>query len=204
MDNISKTSQLLNSIKTRGILGTLRWVRYGYLRVNKFIVFHKDLTQDFEYDLSAFLYKSIKLEVITLNQLDLIRNKTQNLPIEFFCDITHHFSTPCILYIDGEIAGINWAVHPEEPSRFLQLSKGDVEINYSTVLPNFRGERLGEALMAFQVLNLIERKQKRVFAVINANNIAQYKPMLSIGFQPVEVLTHFGLSRPKATLKYVK
>lgn len=88
MDHISKASQILTSIKTRGILGTLRWIRYGYLRVNKFIVFHKNLTHEFELDLSVYPYENIKLEVTSLKQLDSIRNEKQDLPIEFF--LRHH------------------------------------------------------------------------------------------------------------------
>jgi len=193
--------QLSQSLKSRGTYGTLRWVYYGYLTVNKFIVFYKDLQNSFSwprYD------SSIKLLRISLEDLESLRHEHKILPIEFYCDITHRFNTPYIALVNGKVAAIYWLVYPGEASRFLELGDGDVELNYSTILPEYRGRGLAQLLMAYIIESCKEQNLKRMFGVVNVSNIPQYKPMLRLGFEPVEVLTHFGFNRPKATLRYIK
>jgi len=91
-----------------------------------------------------------------------------------------------------------------EYSRFLVLGEGDAEYNYSFVLPQYRGRRLAARLIAFMIKICQQQGQRRLFAVVSATNIPQFKQMLDMGFVPVEALTHFGTRRPKATLEYVR
>ena len=196
------TKNLLQSFKSRGVYGTLRWIFYGYFTVNKFIVFYRNLKRPLDYHHKDH---SVRLCRISISDLTSLRNQEEKLPVEFYCDLTHHFSTAYVAIVDGKLAAIQWLVYPGEMSRFLNLKNGDVELNYNTVLPEFRGRRLAKVLMAFVIKSCTEELNfKRMFEVVNVNNIPQYKLMLRLGFEPVEVLTHFGFNRPKATLEYVK
>ena len=58
--------------------------------------------------------------------------------------------------------------------------------------------------MAFIINDALKKNYKRMFGVVHVSNIPQYKPMLRLGFSPVECLTHVFLWRPKAKLIYVK
>lgn len=197
-----KIKELNQSLKSRGFLGTLKWLYSGYFKVNNFIVFYKNLTQ-----ISSFQSKtsSVKCIRMSVEELRSIREKEEQLlPIEFYADTVHHLSTPCLAFIDNNLAAIHWLVYPGQESRFLRLVKGDVEINYNTVLQRYRGRRIAEALMSYMMNTCQEEGHKRMFGVVHVSNIPQYKPMLGLGFEPIEVLTHFGLSRPKATLKYLR
>lgn len=196
------TKKLLQSFKSRGVYGTLRWIFYGYFTVNKFIVFYRNPKKPLDY---THKDHPVQLRRISISDLTSLRNQEEKLPVEFFCDITHNFSTAYVALCDAKVIAIQWLVYPGDTSRFLNLKDGDVELNYNTVLPQFRGRRLAEVLTAFVIKSCTkELNLKRIFEVVNVNNIPQYKPMLRLGFEPIEVLTHFGFYRPKATLKYVK
>ncbi len=198
---MSKISSFFLSLKSKGIAPTLNTIYNGYFLVNKFIVFYRDLSRelhDTEND------PSIVLKQVTLEDLQHLREKCIDLPPDFYCDLSHNFKTPCVALVEGELAAILWIVSPEEQSRFLELRDGDVEYNYSFVLPRFRGMRLAGHLISFMIRFCQQKNSQRMFAVVSATNVPQFKQMLDMGFVPVEALTHFGLKRPKATLKYVK
>jgi GNAT superfamily N-acetyltransferase len=171
------------------------------LRVNNFLVFHLDLTKTKPAPPPPV---GVTLRVGTVEDLRALRATRGDLPVEFYCDETHGFTTPFLAMVDGEVAAIHWLVFPGQRSRFLDMKPGDVELNYNTVLPQYRGRRLGQLLMAYLVDSAREGGHRRLFGVVHAANIAQFKPMLDMGFRPVEVVSHFAMSRPKATLEHVR
>jgi len=198
---MSKISTLFLSLKSRGVSATLKNIYHGYFLVNKFIVFYRDLSRKLP---ETDVHPSISLKQVRLEELQQLRETCTDLPPDFYCDISHKFKTPCVALVDGELAAILWIVSPGEQSRFLDLKNGDVEYNYSFVLPKYRGMRLAGHLMSFMIRYCQQNNWQRMFAVVSSTNIPQFKQMLDMGFVPVEALTHFGLKRPKATLKYLK
>ena len=193
--------RLLQSIQSRGLFGTLRWLYYGYVVPNKFLVFYRNLEATFDY---SSMYDGMTIKRLSLDQLKDIRDRKSGYPIEFYCDETEGFSTPFVAYVNNEVAAIHWLVLPGEKSRFLDMKEGDVELNYNTVLPEFRGNKLAAPLMAYIIDRCKQEGQRRMFGVVHVDNLPQYKQMIRLGFEPVEILSHFGPFRPKATLKYVK
>lgn len=193
--------QIANSVKSRGLFGTLKWGYDGYFKVNNFIVFCRDLTVPVDMRL---IKPDLEMKEVPLLELQRLRTKNDRLPFEFYCDETNGFKYSYLAFIDGYPAAIYWVVRPEEKSRFLNLRVGDLELNYAVVLPRYRGNRIAESLMGFILNDACSKGFKRIFAVIHVSNIPQYKPMLRLGFLPVECLTHFFVWRPKATLRYLK
>jgi len=192
--------KIVRSLNSRGLGGTLLWFIFGYFSINKFIVFYLNLEKPFEPSQPG---PSVKISKISIDTLNLIRAGAKDLPIEFYCDETHGFTIPYVAEVDGEIAAIHWLVKPGEKSRFLELGAGDLEMNFNTVLPKFRDKRLAELLMAKLISSCSGGDFKRMFGVVHVSNVPQYKQMIRLGFEPVEVVTHFGMYRPKATLRYV-
>lgn len=192
--------KIFRSFIYRGTRGTFLWFIYGYFTINKFIVFYRNIEEPFSPSQKS---SSIKISKISLDTLVSIRNRVKRLPVEFYCDETHGFTVPFVAEVEGEIAAIHWLVQPGEKSRFLNLKPGDLELNFNTVLPKFRNKKLAELLMAELISYCSNRKFDRIFGVVHVNNIPQYKQMIRLGFEPVEIVTHFGLYRPKATLHYV-
>ena len=197
----SNIAKLMYSIKTRGVSGTLRWIKYGILSYNVFHVYYLGLNKQQTGNLTTV--QGLDLRLGSVDELKQLRSGRVDLPVEFYCDETLGFSTPFFAFLNGELAAIHWLVIPNEYSRFLNLSEGDVELNYNTVLPSFRGKRIAQLLMAFAVDWSQRAGHKRIFGVVNAENIAQFKQMLDMGFRPVEVLIHYAFSRPKATLQFI-
>ena len=195
-----KINYLLSSLSSRGVSGTVKEILQSYFWVNHFLVFHKNLQTQGP---SIRKNENVVVKRINLDELEQIRRK-ESLPVEFYCDRSHNLRTLYLAYLNGEVAAIQWVVKKGEYSRFLNLSEMDLEFNYSTVLPRFRGKRIAQLLKAVIIQEYSDSEYKRMFSVVNAENIAQYKPMLELGFEPVEVLTHYGTHRPKATLRYVK
>jgi GNAT superfamily N-acetyltransferase len=189
------------SVKSRGVLGTLRWIAVGPLRVNNFLVFHIDLRKPFS---PTPVPETLELKCSSVEELKRLRSGRDDLPVEFYCDETHGFTKPFLAFSGGEMAAIHWLVMPGQRSRFLDMKPGDVELNYNTVLPPFRGKRIAQILMSYLVSWSASQGHQHMFGVVHAANIPQFKQMLDMGFRPVEVVSHFGLSRPKATLEFVK
>jgi GNAT superfamily N-acetyltransferase len=198
---MNRWRQLKQDLRSEGVFGTLKLFAEGYLKVNSFLVFYLDLTKPFAAPAPP---PDIELRQGTLSDLQELRRGRTDLPTEFYCDEVFGFKVPMLAFVEGELAAIHWLVSPNEPSRFLSLSQGDVELNYNTVLPQFRGRRLAQLLMAFLISSARDAGHLRMFGVVNVQNVPQFKPMLDLNFRPVETLTHFAFRRPKATLKFVK
>lgn len=192
--------KLIQSVTSRGCGGTLKWIFRSYFTVNEFIVFCKELNKPFYYD---FNNQSTIIRKLSLTEYRIIRGNKKNLPVEFYSDQLYNFHNPFVAFVNGDLAAVHWLVLPGEMSRFLMIKDKDVEINYNTVLPKFRGMGLAEKLMAFMILYCCEKGYNRMFGVVNVSNIPQYKQMIRLGFEPIEVLVHFGLHRPKAKLRYI-
>lgn len=195
-----KIQYLLSSLRARGLKGTLRESFLTFIWVNHFLVFYKKLQGSPK---NIQKPENVLFRAVTLQELEKLRSNLK-LPVEFYCDKSHGFKTPFLAFVNNEVAAIHWVVKKGEYSRFLNLNEHDLELNYNTVISQYRGFRLAEMLMSTIIESYSNSAYKRIFGVVNAENIAQYKPMLRIGFEPVEVLTHFGTHRPKATLRYLK
>jgi ribosomal protein S18 acetylase RimI-like enzyme len=195
------TLRYLNEIrKSRGLAGVLAFLNDSLLKINNFLVFYLDLRKPFTANAAP---TGLVMHCASVAELEQLRSGRDDLPYEFYCDQSFGFTLPFLATYEGKLAAIHWLVLPGEYSRFMNLHLGDVELNYNTVLPEFRGKRIAQALMAFVVGYSVEAGYHRMFGVVLVSNIAQFKPMLDLGFRPVENLVHFALRRPKATLQYL-
>jgi len=189
------------SLRARGAAETLRNIYVGYLQVNYFLVFHLNLER---LNVLPEIPGDVVIRRLSSDELDAIRLENPELPFEFHCDQVFGFQTAFVAFVNNKVAAIHWLVHHGEFSRFLSLSSSDVEINYNIVLPEFRGRRLAQILMTELIRAASAKGMRRMFGVVHVVNVQQLKPMLDLGFRPVEVLKHFGPWRPKAKLQFLK
>jgi len=138
----------------------------------------------------------LKVKEISLEDLHRMRNDYPGLPIEFYCDEIQGFSTPYVAFVNNEIAAISWLVFPGENSRFLIIGENDAELNYITVLPQFRGKGIAKSLMAHIIQACKYNEIRNLWIVIHIDNIPQLKPTIQLGFYPVGIITHWGFYRP--------
>jgi len=198
---MQRISYLIQELKSSGIRRTVNEFITGYFTVNHFIVLYRNLKKPVN---SEFKRKEIEMRKISLSELQSLRKDMPDLPMQFYCDEIYNFSTPFIAFIDGKLAAIHWVVLPGETSRFLNMKEGDVELNYNTVLPQYRGSRVAGELIMYIIKSYTDSDSKRMFGICNVLNIPIWKQAQNAGFEPVEILTHFGFYRPKATLEYAK
>jgi len=191
---INKINYLKQSLGSEGILRTLKIIGYGYLQVNKFIVLSFELKKPFFYKEKN---ENLQIMRITLDELHQLRTNHPGLPIQFYCDQTQGFTEPYVAFIDGEIVAIHWLVHPKQRSRFLIMRDNDAELNYNTVLHQYRGKRIAESLMAYIIKSNNASELKTLWGVVDVNNIPQWKSMIHLGFKPVDIITHWAAYRPK-------
>ncbi len=191
---LGKLKYFIRSINSVGLKKTVDNIIFGYLYLNKFMVLRLNLEKPFRY---VEKNQSLKMMKISLADLHRIRDAHTGLPIEFYCDDIQGFSTPYVAFINNEIAAINWLVFPREKSRFLVFGENDAELNYITVLPQFRGGGIARSLMAYIIQESTNNQLKNLWIVVHIDNIPQWKPTIGLGFDPVGIITHWAFHRPR-------
>ena len=143
--------------------------------------------------------QSLKMTEISLEDLHRMRDDHPGLPIEFYCDDIQGFSTPYVAFVNNKIAAISWLVFSGENknSRFLIFGENDAELNYITVLPQFRGKGIAKSLMAYIIQANKYNGLRHFWIVVHIDNIPQWKPTINLGFDPVSIITHWLFHRPK-------
>ena len=195
----SRMRYLWAKFRANGVLGTLDLLYVSLFKVNVFQVFFIDLRKPVSIPPAP---PGIEFKQATPEELQRVRAGVTDLAIDYYCDELFGYTLPFFALVEGQVAAIVWLVLPGQPCRFLDLQDGDVEINYLEVNAAFRGRRIGQHLMAYQIQWAAAAGYKRLFTVPNVENIASLKPMLDLGFRPIEALVHFSFRRPKAALTH--
>ncbi len=194
---LRKLKYLIRSINSVGLKKTVDNIIFGYLCLNKFMVLRLNLETPFRY---VEKNQSLKMTEISLEDLHRMRDDHPGLPIEFYCDEIQGFSKPYVAFINNEIAAIHWLTLPGENSRFLTIRENDAELNYNTVLPQFRGKGVAKSLMAYIIQTNNSNELENLWGVVHIDNIPQWKPMIKLGFDPVGIITHWAFHRPKISI----
>jgi GNAT superfamily N-acetyltransferase len=168
-------------------------------RVNVFQVFYLDLRKPYT---PPPVPDDIVVRHATVDDVRALRADGTGRPVDYYCDELFGLTLPFVAEVGGQHAAICWLVTHGQYSRFLDLAPGDLEINYLAVGAAFQGRRLGYLLMGHQIAWAKAQGYQRMLTVPNVENIASLKPMLDLGFRPIEALRHMATLRPKATLAY--
>jgi len=192
MFNIIKKG--IATIRSKGIKETLYWFHFGYLKVNRFILFRRRLDNPFP---ELLRRDNVLVKQITLQKLKEIRKNNSKLPEEFFCDIFEGGKTCFMGSVDEKVAHIMWVFFPEGRSRFFNLKEGEAEINYAVTLPEFRGLNL--YLQTVKSINnwLRENQYKWLYGAIHDKNVNAIKAIEKCGFTKIGGITHISFWRPK-------
>ncbi len=196
---ISRIRYLLAKFRASGIPGTVDLLYVSLFKKNIFQVFFLNLNKPLTI---PPVPSEIECRQVSLEELQRFRSENEDLPVDYYCDELFGYTLPFFALVNRQVAAVVWLVSAGQTSRFLELQQTDVEINYLEVNRAYRGHRLAQHLMGYQLQWAAEAGYRRVFTVPNVENIASLKPMLDLGFRPIEALVHFSLSRPKAALKH--
>ncbi len=182
------------TLRSKGIRETFYWFYFGYLKVNKFFLFRRELDNPFPEVLQR---DDILIKQISLQQLKEIRQNYPKLPEEFFCDIFEGGKTCFVGFVDGKVAHIMWVFFHKDRSRFFNLKEKEAEINYGVTLPEFRGLNL-YPLTVKSISNWLKENQyKWLYGAIHDKNVNAINAIAKCGFQKIGEIRHIGFWRPE-------
>lgn len=182
------------TLRSKGIKETFYWFYFGYLKVNKFSLFRRELDSPFP---EVSQRDDILIKQISLQQLKEIRQNCPKLPEEFFCDIFEGARTCFVGFVDGKVAHIMWVFFANEGSRFFNLREKKAEINYAVTLPEFRGLNLYPLTVRSISHWLRENRYKWLYGAIHGKNVNAISAIRKCGFERIGEITHISLWRPK-------
>ncbi len=191
---ISIIKKGIASLHSKGLRETLYWVYFGYLKVNRFFLFRKDLNDPFPEVLQR---DGILIKKISLQELEELRRNYSNLPEEFYCD-TYEGAKKCFVgFVNGNVTHIMWVFFERDRSRFFNLKEGEAEINYGATLPQFRGLNLYPLTMRSINKWLKENNYRWLYGAIHDKNINAIRAIGKCGFEKIGEINHISVWRPR-------
>lgn len=184
-------------LRAQGLLKTIYWIGYGYLKVQKFRIFRKSLRNIILKNLDDNSYTIKKLSI-----KDLI-NYRQNkmLPMNFYCD-QFDGAEHCFVACAGDhIAHILWIYLEDEPSRFFIKKTGQAEINYALTTKGNSGHNLYSKVLKYAFIWLADNGYTEVLAATNVKNIPAIQSIIKSGMTHSSNFTQYGPFRTKKRLK---
>lgn len=189
-----KIRELYYYVSKKGLLETLLRLRDKYFKVNTFILYERELNDDFNGIKLDSEYRCVEG---TLDMLRDIRKRHESLPREFYLDQTHGGKFFYLIFSGDEVVYIHWLLRKGEYSRFFDIRDEDViEFNYNITLPAYRGNRLQAKAMNHICEELKKKGYKRALGAVAATNTFSVKSMRRTG------LTEFN--RVKSRFSLVK
>ena len=153
---------------SKGIDETLYWFYFGYLKVNRFLLFRRELDNPFP---EVSQRDDILIKQISVQELQKIRENHPKLSEEFFCDIYEGAKTCFVGFVDGKVAHIMWVFFAGDRSRFFNLEEKEAEINYAATLSQFRGLNLYPLTVRSISKWLKENEYRWLYGAIHDKNI---------------------------------
>lgn len=195
---MNKTLELYTYLRKKGIRDTVSRIKQRYFSVTKFIVYRRDLEEDFN---GIELGPEYTVSKDDFFLLDKIRSSRADLPREFYVDKTHGGKHFYLVLKNGEVAYIHWVMLKGDYSRFLKINRdGIAELNYNTTLPEYRGNKLMARTINYICKDLKKAGYKTLYGVIADGNHNSHMSLKRTGFRAVCTLESGLMHNDKATV----
>ena len=119
----------------------------------------------------------------SLAELSRMRLRQQNLPAEFYRDEAKRSERCVFACRDGRLAGIVWLFDRCCPNHRIRLGPGETEVACLYVVPEFRGQGIGKALVLKACEVAFREGPITVHAVVSKRNTASIALFESCGFE---------------------
>jgi GNAT superfamily N-acetyltransferase len=191
-----KLRQFKISVEQQGFRTTLYWAAFGFLRVNRFIIFARDLSTS-DREISWTSPPEVTVEMWAADTVCAWRKGRDGLSPEFFQDEIDGVDTCAVAMVNGQVAGIAWIYRFNNHSRLFQLREREAEVNSVFVLPEYRGRGLHKA-MGFFICNYLWIKgYKMVYSAVHEGNEPSLRATRGYDLCEIGEIVHFLLYRPK-------
>jgi ribosomal protein S18 acetylase RimI-like enzyme len=188
-----KARQFKVSVRERGLMTTLYWSAFGYLKPNEFSLFETSGRETGRFDPTP----DIDYEIWSAERLAVWRRGRGRLLPELFQDEIDGVRSCAIARRGDAVAGLIWIYDRDDTSRLFRLGPGDFELNYGTVLPDYRRQHLFTNVLRFAASSLATRGCRRVYAGVHVDNIASRRAFERAGFRPTGSITQVAFFRPR-------
>jgi RimJ/RimL family protein N-acetyltransferase len=188
-----KSRQFGVSLRQRGVVQTLYWGAFGFLRPNRFHVLARDLSDDHRRGARP---EVLSAKVWDARAVQAYRRTRSRLPPEFYQDEIDGVEM-CSVVLEGRtVAGLIWIYRIEDASRLFHLRETEAELNNGFVLPEFRGRGIFKISIAAACDWLRDQDCQVVYAMVHTDNHPSKAAFEGEGFRPVATVRHFLLHRP--------
>jgi hypothetical protein len=193
---MNKFIELITYYKKKGLLETIHRIKSRYLSITKFIIYKRDLDENYN---GIELGPEYKVIIDDFNVLNELRIKRSDLPREFYIDKTHAGRHFYLVFKGNEVAYIHWVLLKDDYSRFFNLKDGKTaELNYNITLPEFRGDKLMSKTINFICNDLKGKGYKTLVGAVSEGNILSHKSLRKTGFrEDCKILSVFSISKKK-------
>src|SRR5687768_14464580 len=155
-----KARQFKVSVRERGLMTTLYWSAFGYLKPNAFCLFETTGRDGQPLEPTP----EIDYEIWAAAQLAAWRRGRGRLSPEFFQDEIDGVRSCVIARRADDVAGLIWIYDRQDASRLFRLGPGDFELNYGTVQHAYRRQHLFTNVLRFGASSLARSGCRRVYA----------------------------------------
>lgn len=168
-----KLQEFIYYYKKKGIRDTAKRILAKYTKILSFTIYKGSLNEDIDGPTLENKYKTITDDIEFLKN---VRSKRDDLPREFYIDITHNGKRFYLVSLGDEPAYIVWVFGKGEFSRFCIFSnEKTVEFAYGYTMPSFRGQKLYSKTMNYACQDLKEKGHETVVGVISSGNVNCHK-----------------------------
>ena len=179
MDRITTVKSTVESFYGKGWFAYVKYLYYGLMRVNTFVVFELPLDREF---VEVPIGDDVTMLKPTTEELDRIR-EGRNLPKAFYIDKTEGIKCCYLLVKNGEPVYIHWISYHGDKSRFVRLGKKTTRITYIFTLPEHRGEGYYYKMIPVTANELRKQGIEKLVTVIHDGNISAIKSVTKAGFR---------------------
>jgi RimJ/RimL family protein N-acetyltransferase len=190
-----KAKQFRVSVRERGLLTTLYWAAFGFLKPNEFCLF----VTTGRGGTPPAADPDVRYELWTAAQVREWREREGRgkLPPEFFQDTIDGVRACAVARLGDEVAGLIWVYDRHDPSRLFRLGPREFELNYGTVIATHRRHGLFTNILTYAARQLAARGARRIYAGVHVRNIASRRAFERAGFAPIGTLRQVAFYRPR-------
>jgi len=169
---------------------------YSNLKVNRFVVYEMDLTQE----IKSFtdIRSDYDLRVLKYDDLGAYLPELEELPSEFHMHEIDGVENCVVALKNGRIAHISWLYLKGDQDRWFDLAEDQADLNYSLTLPEHRGKALFPQALIEAVRWFRENNINTILMEVHESTKNMIRSMKKVPeVNQIGILTHWFLYRPK-------
>jgi hypothetical protein len=178
------------------IKAAVRTVRFNLLKINRFIIYELDLTNEIAKPSVEKL--GYRIQIMGYEELEAYGEKMKIQPRELKMHQIDGVKYCVVILKEDEIVHISWLYMKGDRSRCFDLKEGESLLNYSYTFPEHRGLRLNIQAWYGAAHWLKGRGIRRMFTNVHESTEFQLRSLSKVdGLKEIRKLSQWFVYRPK-------